>query len=77
MTTIDTNVTEDWQKRLIDEYEALTDRLNKLNTALALEDFKDRVGEKQFELMKKQSEGMTIYANALKERMIDLHLIYF
>lgn len=75
MKIISKNVSEEWHKRLIDEYQILIDRLNKLNKKLALDEFKSMVGEKQFELMEKQSEGMTIYANALKERMIALKLV--
>lgn len=75
MKIISKNVSEEWHKILIDEYQILIDRLNKLNKKLALDEFKSMVGEKQFELMEKQSEGMTIYANALKERMIALKLV--
>lgn len=75
MKIISKNVSEEWHKILIDEYQILIDRLNKLNKKLALDEFKAMVGEKQFELMEKQSEGMTIYANALKERMIALKLV--
>lgn len=68
-------VTEDWQKRLIDEYNILYERLSKLKKALETEGFSTKVGKKQFTLMAKQCEGMKIYFSALEERMFDLELI--
>lgn len=69
------NVTESWQKRLVDEYQTLNDRLVILNNSLKKDEFKDKVGEKQYDLLIKQKDAMANYANVLEERLIDLEIM--
>lgn len=69
------NVTESWQKRLVDEYQTLNDRLVILNDSLKKDGFKDKVGEKQYGLLIKQKDAMSTYANVLEERLIDLEIM--
>lgn len=61
-----------FESRLIDEYKQLGDRLGKLNTALNRDGFKEKVGEKQYNLMCLQDDAMTNYWNALRDRIDDL-----
>ena len=61
-----------FESRLIDEYKQLGDRLGKLNTALNRDGFKEKVGEKQYNLMCLQDNAMTNYWNALRDRIDDL-----
>lgn len=61
-----------FESRLIDEYKQLGDRLGKLNTALNRDSFKEKVGEKQYNLMCLQNDAMTNYWNALRDRIDDL-----
>lgn len=48
------------------------DRLGKLNIALNKDGFKEKVGEKQYNLMCAQDRAMTGYWNILRDRMADL-----
>ena len=61
-----------FKSSLIDEYKQLGDRLGKLNTALNRDGFKEKVGEKQYNLMCLQDNAMTNYWNALRDRIDDL-----
>lgn len=61
-----------FESRLIDEYKQLGDRLGKLNTALNRDGFKEKVGEKQYNLMCLQDGAMTNYWNVLRDRIDDL-----
>lgn len=63
---------EDFKDRLCIEYDELCDRLTKLRAALNKDGFLDKVGDVQYDLMKKQLYGMNNYHNALKSRMIDM-----
>lgn len=66
---------EDFQKRMLNEHSELKDRWTKLNTALAKDDFREKVGDYQYELMKEQSLGMKKYYLALTARLIDMGLL--
>lgn len=61
-----------FESRIIEEYKQLGDRVSKLNTAINKEGFKEKVGEKQYNLMCAQNIAMTEYWNILRDRMIDL-----
>lgn len=61
-----------FKSRIIEEYKQLGDKVSKLNTAINKEDFKEKVGEKQYNLMYTQNRAMTEYLNILRDRMIDL-----
>lgn len=61
-----------FESRMIEEYKQLGDRLGKLNTALNKDGFKEKVGEKQYNLMCLQDKAMTSYWNTLRDRIIDL-----
>lgn len=61
-----------FESRIIEEYKQLGDRLGKLNTAIDKVGFKEKVGEKQYNLMCAQDRAMTKYLNILRDRMIDL-----
>ena len=61
-----------FESRMIEEYKQLGDRLGKLNTALNKDGFKEKVGEKQYNLMCVQDNAMTEYWNILRDRMTDL-----
>ena len=62
----------DFKTRLVEEYKELGDRLGKLNTALNTQGFKEKVGEKQYNLMCQQDRAMTEYWNVLGDRLKDL-----
>ena len=66
---------EDFQKRILDEHSELKDRWTKLNTALAKDGFREKVGDYQFKLMKEQSLGMEKYYIALTARLTDMGLL--
>lgn len=66
------NSNSTFESRMIEEYKQLGDRLGKLNTALNKDGFKEKVGEKQYNLMYIQDKAMTEYWNTLRERMLDL-----
>ena len=61
-----------FKSRIIEEYKQLGDRLSKLNTAINKEDFKEKVEEKQYNLICAQNRAMTEYWNILRDRIIDL-----
>lgn len=61
-----------FESRMIEEYKQLGDRLGKLNIALNKDGFKEKVGEKQYNLMCAQDRAMTEYWNILRDRMADL-----
>ena len=66
---------EDWQQRLIDETIDLVKRHNKLGEVLFSDGFEKKVGNTQFNLMKKQFDVMTEYIGILSTRLTDLNLI--
>ncbi len=66
---------EDYQKRMLDEYSELKERLTKLNAALCKDGFCEKVGGYQYKLMKKQAHGMEEYLSALEGRLVDMDLI--
>lgn len=66
---------EDYQKRMLDEHSELKDRLTKLNSALAKDGFREKVGDYQFKLMKEQALGMQKYFIALTARLNDMGLL--
>lgn len=66
---------EDWQERLIDETIDLVKRHNKLGEVLFSDGFEKKVGNTQFNLMKKQFDVMTEYIGILSARLTDLNLI--
>lgn len=68
-------ITEPWQKRLIDEYQVLSEHLTTLNKSLENDEFSNKVGEKQYNLLLKQKDAMQSYANVLAERLIDLKIM--
>lgn len=61
-----------FESRIVEEYKQLGDRLGKLNTIIDKEGFKEKVGEKQYNLICAQGRAMTEYWNILRDRMIDL-----
>ena len=54
------------------EYNELIDKLGKLNTALQKDDFREKVGDYQYQLMIQQKVGMGIYLSSLEARIIGL-----
>lgn len=66
---------EDWQERLIYETIDLVKRHNKLGEVLFSDGFEKKVGNTQFNLMKKQFDVMTEYIGILSTRLTDLNLI--
>ncbi len=66
---------EDYQKRMLDEHSELKERLTKLNAVLCKDGFREKVGDYQYKLMKKQAHGMEEYLSALEGRLIDKGLI--
>lgn len=69
---------QDFEKRMFVELTDLDGRLINLQRAMTTggDSFKEKVGEKQYELLKKQMEGMIIYRDALVERAKDLKLMH-
>lgn len=61
-----------FEGRMIEEYKQLGEKLGKLNTALGRPGFKEKVGDKQYDLMCLQDRAMTEYWNILRDRMEDL-----
>ena len=59
----------DYLYRLHKEYTELCDKIDKLDKALKSEGFEDKVGTKQFNLMKRQSVIMGDYRFILKARI--------
>ena len=66
---------EDFKKRMLDEHCELSERMHKLEAALAKEGFREKVGDYQYQLMKEQAQGMEMYFKALTARMNDMDLI--
>ncbi len=66
---------EDFQKRMLNEHSELKERLTKLNAALCKDGFREKVGDYQYKLMKKQAHGMEEYLSALEGRLVDMGLI--
>lgn len=66
---------EDFQKRMFNEHSELSERMHKLETALAKDGFREKVGDYQYKLMKEQVQGMEMYYKALTARMDDMGLI--
>lgn len=66
---------EEFQKRMLEEHKELNERLTKLNTVLCKDDFCEKVGDRQYELMKKQARAMGEYRSALAARLIDMDLL--
>lgn len=60
---------ENYQKRMLDEYNELKERYDKLNVALCTDGFREKVGDYQFDLMKEQLLGMKKYLIALIDRL--------
>ncbi len=73
--TKNSNNMEDFQKRMLDEHSELKERLTKLNAALSKDGFREKVGDYQYKLMKKQAHGMEEYLSALEGRLVDMGLI--
>lgn len=63
---------ESFMDRLRIEYNELNDKLGKLNTALQKDDFREKVGDYQYQLMIQQKVGMGIYLSSLEARIIGL-----
>lgn len=65
-----------FEKRLYREYLDLTDKIEAIEAAIEKGDeFKKKIGDKQFELLTKQLEWMKLYLNVLDERIVDLDLV--
>lgn len=65
---------KDFQKRMVNECSELAGRLLKLNESLHTDGFCEKVGETQFELMKKQSRAMAEYLQVLINRLEDMEI---
>lgn len=65
---------EDFKKRMCEEYTELKERLTKLDDALGKDNFKEKVGNIQWKLMREQSVGMHMYLRALEGRLKDLKI---
>lgn len=59
----------DFKERICQEHNELKERLGKLNVALCMDGFREKVGDYQFKLMKEQALGMEKYFIALTARM--------
>lgn len=68
---------ESFMDRLRIEYNELNDKLGKLNTALQKDDFREKVGDYQYQLMIQQKVGMGIYLSSLEARIIGLYSYSF
>ena len=67
---------DDWQQRLIDETLDLVKRHDKLRRLLFSKGFdKYKLGDTQFNLMKKQFDVMTEYLGILSARLTNLNLV--
>jgi hypothetical protein len=58
-----------YQKRLIQEYFDLNDKIMRLEFSLNGEGFKEKVGNDQYDLLKSQYDAMEAYLNVLKQRI--------
>lgn len=65
---------DDFKERMCQEHNELRERLGKLNVALCMDGFREKVGDYQFKLMKEQALGMEKYFIALTARMRDMGL---
>ena len=65
---------KDFKERMCQEHNELRERLDKLNVALCMNGFREKVGDYQFKLMKEQALGMEKYFIALTARMKDMGL---
>nr|DAI43230.1 MAG TPA: Protein of unknown function (DUF2829) [Caudoviricetes sp.] len=65
---------DDFKERMCQEHNELRERLGKLNVALCMDGFREKVGDYQFKLMKEQALGMEKYFIALTARMKDMGL---
>lgn len=63
---------KDYQKRMLNEHSELSERMHKLETVLAKDGFREKVGDYQYKLMKEQVQGMKMYYKALTSRMADM-----
>jgi len=72
ITFKDIYIMEEFQRRMLDERSELNERLHKLETALAKDGFREKVGDYQYKLMKEQAQGMEMYYKALTLRMADM-----
>lgn len=63
---------EVFQFRLLNERNELKERLAKLNKALLTNNFRLKVGQRQYNLMIKQCRHMKGYLSTLEERIKDL-----
>jgi hypothetical protein len=68
---------ESFMDRLHIEYNELNDKLGKLNTALQKDDFREKVGDYQYQLMIQQKVGMGIYLSSLEARIIEIDSYLF
>lgn len=66
---------EEFQKRMLDEHQELSERLSKLTIALGKDGFREKVGDYHYKLMKKQAHGMEEYHTALTARLFDMGII--
>ena len=66
---------EKFQEELLIEFNELKERLDSLNANLKTKGYREKVGDYQFKLIKKQALGMDMYYNALSERLKDLNII--
>lgn len=63
---------EVFQFRLLNERNELKERLAKLEKALLTNNFRQKVGQRQYNLMIKQCRHMKGYLSTLEERIKDL-----
>lgn len=63
---------EDFQIRLLNERNELKERLTKLKIALLTDNFRSKVGVRQYNLMVKQCRHMKGYLSTLEERIKNL-----
>lgn len=63
---------EQLKKRMLDEHHELEDRLTKLNAALLKDGFREKVGDYQYFMMKRQVLAMEMYYKILAARLNDL-----
>lgn len=75
--TLKIYVMTDYQERMVNELQELADRKTKLLNALNSEGFEQKVGTKQYYLMRWQYQAMHSYHNALLERCVDMGIASF
>lgn len=59
----------EWKDRLIIERDEVQQRLSSLTSALMQEDFREKVGSKQYYWMQEQRNAMEIYVEVLNKRI--------